>query len=155
MPGVGKSYLADHFARTHAAAFSTEILRLALHPVDRRSPEGLAEELASMFVPEIDRKQLPERISGVLLLIENVDSDTHATLVAELIRTFPAAKVIISGRVREFGSALGWPQIPLDRLDEATALELLAAWDCPPLNRRASRARPARQAPRLPHAGPD
>src|SRR5688500_13598558 len=46
MPGVGKSYLVDEFARLHAARFPGGYLRLTLLPEDTRDERALFAELS-------------------------------------------------------------------------------------------------------------
>ncbi|MFO7561329.1 MAG: hypothetical protein R6X02_01695, partial [Enhygromyxa sp.] len=130
MPGVGKSYLADRFAVLHQSKFAGGVLRLSLNPDEDRSPAALAEELAHKL--QVDRKELPASLANALLLIENLDSRGHVETVARLLDTLGQVRAIVSGRVRSPGVRAGWQQLPLDRLDQPTALELFAAWGCRP-----------------------
>jgi tetratricopeptide (TPR) repeat protein len=107
------------------------VLRLILNPEEERSPEALAEELASKLEPKADRKQLPMRLANALVLIENVDSDANVRLVVRLLAPLSHARVIVSGRVSDFGEEADWQSMRLRSLDGPTALALFAAWGCP------------------------
>ncbi len=132
MPGVGKSYLAEHFARLHQESFPGGVARLVLNPGALPSTELLLGELGDQLelpaggrMAERCRERLLRPLS--LLLVENVDSPEAAEVVGRLVTALPGCPTLVTGRYQGFWNEDGWTRIEVKTFDEASALELLAA----------------------------
>lgn len=130
MPGVGKSFLADHFAQLQKERFPDGIIRISLHSDEQRSVEVLEEILANRLGQKT-RQGLDDLLAQVriLLIVENVDSGVHANLVSRLLEPRRhLVHAIVTGRIAGIGRMQGWHQVPLGCMDENTALELFQEW---------------------------
>jgi tetratricopeptide (TPR) repeat protein/calcineurin-like phosphoesterase family protein len=141
MPGVGKTRLAEEFiAKEWREALGLSLgtpqaelcARLALAPDDSRSAQDLAAAVLSAY----GRNATPDRVfdelrmllqSGPgcrrLLLIENVDSSQHASMVAALVAQLPGCAVLATARYRDLGDH--WRQVPVQPLPRDQAIALL------------------------------
>jgi tetratricopeptide (TPR) repeat protein len=108
MAGVGKSYLADHFAMVHEDRFG-DYLVLPIDPLSPQSPESLVAVLA-------DRLKTPAAINDVramiragraLIHLENVDSWEAAKTAAALISQLPGCAIMLTGRMEGIGRGFG------------------------------------------------
>ena len=142
MPGVGKSYLADHFAAEHATRFPGGAIRLALGPAELADEGRPAAQLAAaLFGRLADRFHVPldaadaaDRVRDrllhpvALLHIENVDTRAAAESAVSLVARLRGCPIVITGRYQELGrTAPGWTCIQVAPFDEATAMEQLEA----------------------------
>ncbi len=141
MPGVGKSYLAEHFARLLPERFPGGVARLVLNPGALPSTEVLLGELGDQLelpaggrMAERCRERLLRPLS--LLLVENVDSPEAAAVVGRLVTVLAGCPVLVTGRYLGFWSEDGWTRIELKTFDETSALELLAGEFRPPADER-------------------
>ena len=95
MPGVGKSYLADHFAHIHTARFPGGYVKLALNADETRSVDELGSALAMQIEIPWQGESTWERLrakllgSRALLHIENADAETSARALLLLSRNHP------------------------------------------------------------------
>ena len=95
MPGVGKSYLADHFAHIHTARFPGGYVKLALNADETRSVDELGSALAMQIkIPwqgESTWEHMRAKLLGTyaLLHIENADAETSARALLLLSRNHP------------------------------------------------------------------
>lgn len=130
MPGVGKSYLADHFALVHKDRFPGGYVKLVLNADESRSVGDLGSALAMQLDVPWEGESTWERMrakllgSRALLHIENADAETSAQATAALVAWLDGCAVIVSGRYQGLGAGV-WSQITIDTLDEETAIELL------------------------------
>jgi calcineurin-like phosphoesterase family protein len=130
MPGVGKSYLAEHFAEVHREHFPGGCARLVLNPTTLPSVDVLLGELGEQLglpggaqMAERCRERLLRPLS--LLLVENVDSREAAGVVGRLAALLPECPIIVTGRFQGFGEEGGWTRVNVETFDEATALQFL------------------------------
>jgi tetratricopeptide (TPR) repeat protein len=130
MPGVGKSYLADHFAYLHQDRFPGGYVKLALNADETRSVNELGSALAMQIdIPwesESTWERMRVKLLGprALLHIENADAETSARATVALVKRLDGCAVIVSGRYQGLGAGI-WTQIVIDTLDEETSIELL------------------------------
>jgi tetratricopeptide (TPR) repeat protein/predicted MPP superfamily phosphohydrolase len=156
MPGVGKSYLVDHFAALHDSLFPGGYERLVLEPDDTRTAEELRDSLRDMLIEAnwhlstslaVSAMRLTPRpatlsTSGLdawnalaqqlraprtLVHIENVDSAELASVVAEIVRRLDGCPLVVTGRFRDLGRAAGWARLELTSFEEGMALAQLDA----------------------------
>ncbi len=130
MPGVGKSYLAEHFVQLHRDRFPGGVARIALGPSDARGAAQLAAELC-------DRLKLPgggdpwAALRGRLLeprtlsLIENADDAPLGHTVAEFVRRLPGCPILVTGRLKDLGGTAGWRQVHVQTLEIDDGLDQL------------------------------
>jgi tetratricopeptide (TPR) repeat protein len=132
MPGVGKSYLADHFWRLHQDRFPGGYARLVLRADLPRPTEILAAELADRVGVKVASAGLLDalRVQLVharwLVHIENVDSRELAEAVAPLVAHLSGCAIIVTGRYQGLGTSNGWRVLRLGLLARSEARELLA-----------------------------
>ncbi|WP_309896668.1 metallophosphoesterase [Archangium sp.] len=145
MPGVGKSYLAEHFAELHRENFPGGCARLVLNPSTLPSVEALLGELGEQLglpaggkVAERCRERLLRPLS--LLLVENIDSREAAGVAGRLVAALPGCPVLVTGRFQGFGNEGGWTRIEVETFDEKTALHLLEQEFRPPADERERKA---------------
>jgi tetratricopeptide (TPR) repeat protein len=132
MAGVGKSYLANRFALLHQEHFPGGVWQL-VPEAGGKAPmlQKLLGELADRLKLAPGGDDLAARVRkrllhpASLLLIENVDSEPLAALVAGLVARLPGCAVLVTGRYQGLGAAAGWGQVRLEALEEAPALALL------------------------------
>jgi tetratricopeptide (TPR) repeat protein len=131
MPGVGKSYLADHFAKLHHSSFPGGCLRLPLSPDETRTTAELREILADLLeIPDHNLRQwndLRRRLltPSTLLHIENIDSEASANTAAAVTARLQGCRIIVTGRFQGLGRSAGWTRRLLAPFDEPTALAQL------------------------------
>ena len=127
MPGVGKSYLADHFAALHRARFPGGYVHLVLDPQNPTMAStlfgNLADQLKTPAHPDALRQRLLD--GRVLVHIENVDGDDAAAAAAEVIENLRGCPIIVTGRYRNFGRSRGWSLVEIEPFSPAAALEQL------------------------------
>jgi tetratricopeptide (TPR) repeat protein len=130
MPGVGKSYLAAHFAQRHQKDFPGGCARLVLNPLALPSVEVLLGELGTRLelhagarMAERCRERLLRPLS--LLIVENVDSREAADVTVLLSAMLPECPILVTGRYQGFFRAGEWACVEVQTLDEATAIQLL------------------------------
>jgi predicted phosphodiesterase len=132
MPGVGKSYLADHFWRLHQDRFPGGYARLVLRADLPRPTEILAAELADRVGVKAPSTGLLDalRVQLVharwLVHIENVDRRELAEAVAPLVAHLSGCAIIVTGRYQGLGTSNGWRVLRLGLLAHSEAIELLA-----------------------------
>lgn len=130
MPGVGKSYLADHFAHVHKDRFPGGYVKLALNADETRSVDELGSTLAAQIAIFWQGESTWERMRAklldthALLHIENADAETSARATVALVRRLDGCSVIVSGRYQGLGEGV-WARIVVNTLDEEKAIELL------------------------------
>jgi predicted MPP superfamily phosphohydrolase/tetratricopeptide (TPR) repeat protein len=134
MPGVGKTHLAEAFIRRHWAAgrpFHSSFVRLFLQADIEPDALSMAQQLAAHCQfsshPEQVFTALREHLitARCLLLIENVDSETHALAVGVLVSQIPGCPVLVTARYLGIGKAGNWRRVSVDELPPADALKLL------------------------------
>lgn len=131
MPGVGKSYLAQHFIETNITAFSGGYLKVTFAFDEQRSSADLFAEyiLALRLDPEqvTEWRHLKEKILGAhtALYFENVDNDKSASILGEVVRNLDGCQILVSGRLLGVGRAAGWCLIPILPFDESLSLQQL------------------------------
>ena len=115
MPGVGKSYLAEHFAALHRAQFPGGVVRLALAEHDGRDGDALYQALCAQLEVRTGGGDNPLRrrllAPLTLLIIENVDDAARAAAVLALTYLLPHCRILITGRYLQVGEAQGWTPI--------------------------------------------
>ncbi len=133
MAGVGKSYLADRFANEQVARFPGGLVRLVLRPGEQEqapSDDALLAEIARQLdlrgPPDAKQVALRLRSPRTLLHIENADGAATATSAARLATQLPGCAVIVTGRYRDLGRAIGFVPVDVSLFTEAQSLELLA-----------------------------
>jgi tetratricopeptide (TPR) repeat protein len=130
MPGVGKSYLAAHFAQLHQKDFPGGCPRLVLNPLALPTVELLLGELgirlelpSGAHMAERCRERLLRPLS--LLVVENVDSQEATDVTVQLATALQGCPFLVTGRYQGFSRAGGWTRVAVQTFDETTALELL------------------------------
>ncbi len=130
MPGIGKSYLAHHFARRHRDAFPGGVVLLAPQSGAFPAPDALIAEVA-------DRLDLPggahvwgavrARLQAprTLLLVENVDDAEAEHHAGELVRRLEGCALLLTGRRRAPCVDAGCVPVAVDVLPLDQAVELL------------------------------
>ena len=108
MAGVGKSYLADHFAMVHEDRFG-DYLVLPIDPLSPQSPESLVAVLADRLKTPaaINDVRAMIRASRALIHLENVDSWEAAKTAAALISQLPGCAIMLTGRMEGIGRGFG------------------------------------------------
>jgi tetratricopeptide (TPR) repeat protein len=133
MPGVGKSFLADHFAQLHRDHFRGGALRVVLELGDQRSTDQLLGSLAGRLeLQSIEHVADELRVRSILVHVENADEPTSAAAARGLVQGLPRCSVIVTGRWQELGRKAGWELIRVEPLDVEDALALLEREDCVP-----------------------
>ncbi len=132
MPGVGKSFLVDHFARVHGERFPGGYHVLALEPSAAPLVDTLGGRLA-MLIGQATWgapgawDELIARLQVALVHVENVDSDGPIAGVVDLAHRLAGCPLVLSGRSRRFGDQPPFQRLEIQPLDEPTALEQLVA----------------------------
>ncbi len=108
MAGVGKSYLADHFALVHEHRFSGYEV-LPVDPVSPQTPEALLEELAGHLktAADVDMVRAVLQAGPFLLHLENVDSPEAAETAGRVAAWFKGCPLIMTGRMEGLGRGRG------------------------------------------------
>ena len=122
MAGVGKSYLIDHFALNSAYVYCV----LPLNPVNVESLDSLIGLLAGRLEvrpPHIAKIREHLQCRNVLLHIENVDSEEAASVAGQLIEQLQGCRLVLSGRLLDFGR--GYSQIRLKAFELSEAISQL------------------------------
>ena len=134
MPGVGKTHLAEAFIRLHWAAgrpahesFVRLFLQADIEPDALSMAQQLAAHCRFSSHPEQVFTALREHLitARCLLLIENVDSETHALAVGALVSQMPGCPVLVTARYLGIGKASNWRRVSVDELPPTDALKLL------------------------------
>jgi predicted phosphodiesterase len=128
MPGVGKSYLANHFFAQHTARFPGGLVRLVLGRDDERSADELFGALADRLQMRADDR-VRERLLAppALLHIENADTEHAAGAAAGVVSRLPGCAIIVTGRFQGLGRTIGWSQVEVKPFGDADAVAQLAA----------------------------
>ena len=142
MPGVGKSFLADHFATLHAGHFSGGVIRVLLEPGEQRSVNVLLRELVDRFSEQTkgvsSAQELAElvtrglRTGRALLHVENADDGASSRAARGLVKKLGGAPVVVTGRLEGLGVSQGWTCLRVGSLDLKEALSLLERHECVP-----------------------
>lgn len=131
MPGVGKSYLADHFAYLHQEAFPGGYWRLSLNPDESRSADELREILADLLGLPMgkagDWREIQKRllIPLSLLHIENADSQGSGEVAARIVGHLRGCRIIVTGRFQGLGRSVNWVRRLIAPFEESTAIAQL------------------------------
>ncbi|MBX3730077.1 MAG: tetratricopeptide repeat protein [Candidatus Sumerlaeia bacterium] len=130
MPGVGKSFLARHFAATRSGRFPGGLLALVLDREDTRNGRELLRVLHARFRLNDEATadiSLRERLRTLrtLLLVENVDGEPQARAAAEVVRALHGCDVLITGRWTELGVTQGWRQMTIKPFTENEGFDQL------------------------------
>jgi len=128
MGGVGKSSLVREFFRRHGDLQG--VFRITLDPTNLVAVGTLLAGVARRAgVPQDSLLSLGEHLrrERAVLVIENIDSDAAAALVADLLRELPRVRVVTTGRNVEFGLSRTqhWEKIELAPLASSVAVEIL------------------------------
>jgi tetratricopeptide (TPR) repeat protein len=139
MPGIGKTYLAEHFFAENQQRFPGGLRRLIIDPRAPQTADLLLGQLADQLKLNLERTGLAERLREhllhplALLLVENVDSEPAAKVAVELVRKLHGCPLILTGRFRGLGTSVGWTVVDVPPLLEKQALQQLEQEWRPPL----------------------
>ena len=108
MAGVGKSYLADHFALVHEDRFGGYLV-LPIDPLSPQTTESLIATLADRLkVPaRMDQVRAAIRSSRALVHVENVDSPEAARTAGALMAQLKGCALVLTGRMEGIGRGFG------------------------------------------------
>ncbi len=128
MAGVGKSYLADHYALNHPQHFPRyEVLTLNPQQPAHATEllDILGKRLNSTGHPSSVREALQQQ--RVLLHVENVDSDAALQSCQQLLGYLPDCAALISGRLQHLARNTKWHSIALNTFDRLQGIEQIQA----------------------------
>ncbi|MEM9460074.1 MAG: hypothetical protein AAGF11_38215 [Myxococcota bacterium] len=126
-PGVGKTFLTEHFARSNRASFPGGIYRVALRPDESRTAAELLGSMAARVQVDPSYVIGNLRHSRGLVILDDVDHEAQVRVLMEMVRKLARVPLIISGRHAGLGRATGWPRIRLgEHPGSAEALHQLA-----------------------------
>jgi tetratricopeptide (TPR) repeat protein len=131
MPGVGKTYLAQHFIASHPERWPGGMHHLTVDQA--ASVDALLGQLAAELRVPSNATNLDRAICAALnkhravLLVENADSPDAAALAAQLLDRLPKVPAILTGRLDNLGATRqGWHPLKLRPFqDDNDALEQL------------------------------
>ncbi len=138
MPGVGKSYLAQHFIETNIQSFSGGYLKVTFAFDEQRNSADLFAEYVNAL--HLDPEQVTQWIhlkeklqtAQLLLYFENVDNDKNASILGEIVRNLDGCPILVSGRLVGVGRTAGWTSILIPPFDETLSMQQLEREFRPP-----------------------
>lgn len=126
-PGVGKTFLTEHFAKANRASFPGGIYRIALHPDESRTAAELLGSMAARVQVDPSYVVGNLRHSRGLVILDDVDHEAQVRVLMDMVRKLARVPLIIAGRHAGLGRATGWPRIRLqEHPSPAEALQQLA-----------------------------